>query len=562
MKKKKISDQQAAFIESELKHGDSKARKVALQNLSALYRQGGVLGVEWITTVEAQIVSLLLVIGQDRKVVRWGLNALAQCGRWTTCQRYIESTLTMYSGDPEIEAAGAAALCKLLPSHTDQIDGLSKIDPRLWKLAALQTTDPRRIDLRGLKINVERDDEEILKLALITIGVNRDIENLFDPRHSNGTFVRELCAHDDPIVQQYSVWAVTENARLDLEHLGLSFDDIDGLRPNVQSKMYQLAAQRLPDFRRRLDLIVQGSYAESSEARVGLAKGVRRVFFDGLEAATLPWFEQETDRGIRGNLAEHIAAYASECGPYLDVAQQSFEEDAGLRARILLGAEGTSFYGQLKSRQEPDLFSRIGDEGELTRMLRAAGEAKSVTKKTVCMLMAAPRDEKPLRLDEEVRDALQRLKLVEERRVDIELRSEWAVKLSEMTDHLLNAKPQIVHFSGHGGAGAIFLENEAGEAVPLSADGLAGIIDAVGNIECVILNACNSADLGAATKQYVKIVIGCDDTIADDAAITFTRSFYRSLAHGRDYRQSFKLAVADVNAQHGAIEAKKYKILF
>ncbi|MFD2029123.1 CHAT domain-containing protein, partial [Ancylobacter dichloromethanicus] len=135
---------------------------------------------------------------------------------------------------------------------------------------------------------------------------------------------------------------------------------------------------------------------------------------------------------------------------------------------------------------------------------------------------------------------LQRLKLVEERRVEIELRSEWAVKLSEMTDHLLNAKPQIVHFSGHGGCWSdFFLENEAGEAVPLSADGLAGIVDAVGNIECVILNACNSADLSSATKQYVKIVIGCDDTIADDAAITFTRSFYRSLAHGRDYRQSF-----------------------
>jgi hypothetical protein len=562
MKKKKISDQQIAFIESELKHGDAKARKIALQNLSALYRHGGVIGADRIAAVESQIVSLLLVISQDKKVVRWGLNALAQCGRWTTCQRYIESTITMYSGDPEIEAAGAAALCKLLPSHTDDIEGLGNIDPRLWKLAALQTCDPGRIDLRDIKINVENDDREILKLALITIGVNKDIENLFDPRHSNGTFVRELCAHDDPIVQQYSVWAVTENVRLDFEHLGLSFDDIDGLRPNVQSKMYQLGAQRLPDLRRRLDLIVQGSYAQSFEAREGLAKGVRAAFFDGLEAAVLPWFEQETDRGIRGNLAEHIAAYASECGPYMDVVQQSFEEEESLRGRILLGAEGTPLYGQLKSRQEPDLFSRIGEGGDLTRMLRAAREAKSIPKKTVCMLLASPRDEKPLRLDEEVRDALQKLKLVEAPSVEIELRSEWAVKLSDVTDHLLNAKPQIVQFSGHGGAGAIFLENQIGEAVPLSAGALAGIIDAVGNIECVVLNACNSADLSTATKQHVKVVIGCDDTIDDDAAITFTRSFYRSLAHGRDYKQSFKLAIADVNAQCGAVEAQKYKILF
>lgn len=561
MKKKKISDQQLTFIESELKTGDAKAKKVALQNLASLHRQGGFIAGDRIASIETQIVSLLLVIGQDKKVVRWGLNALAQCGRWTTCQRYIESAIGIYSGDPEIEAAGAAALCKLISAHTNDIEALNKIDPRIWKLAALQTSDPKRIDLTGIKINIERDDVEILKLALITIGVNRDIEHLFDPRHSNGTFVRELCSHDDPIVQQYSVWAVTENARLDLEHLGLSFDKIETLRPNVQSKMYQLAAQRLPEPRRRLDLIVQGSYAHSIEAREGLAKGVRNGYFDGLESAILPWFQQETERVIRGNLAEHIAAYASECGPYQDVALQAFEEDKTLRERILLGAEGTPLYGQLKSHQEPDLFSRIGDEEDLTRILRAAREAKSMPKKTVCMLLASPQDEQPLRLDEEVRDSFQKLKLVNSPSVEIDLRTEWAVKLSELTDHLLNYKPQIVHFSGHGGGGAIFVENQVGEAVPLTADGLAGLVDAVGNIECVVLNACNSADLSAATHQHVRVVIGCDDTIDDAAAITFTKSFYRSLAHGRDYQQSFKIAVADVNAQHGIDEARKYKIL-
>src|ERR1700734_318980 len=112
MKRRKISDQQVAFVESELKHGDARAKKVALQRLSAQYRQGGFISGDRIGGVEAQIVSLLLVIGQDRKVVRWGLNALAQCGRWSTCQHYIEAAIRLYVGDPEIEAAGAAALCK------------------------------------------------------------------------------------------------------------------------------------------------------------------------------------------------------------------------------------------------------------------------------------------------------------------------------------------------------------------------------------------------------------------------------------------------------------------
>ncbi len=58
----------------------------------------------------------------------------------------------------------------------------------------------------------------------------------------------------------------------------------------------------------------------------------------------------------------------------------------------------------------------------------------------------------------------------------------------------------------------------------------------------------------------MKAVIGCDKSIGDAAAVTFTRSFYRALAHGRDYESSFKIAVADVRAQDGSIEAEKYKI--
>jgi hypothetical protein len=440
--KKKISDQQIAFIEFELRTGDAKAKKAALQLLSSLYRKGGTIGFNHLEDVERQIVSLLLIVGQDKKVVRWGLNALAQCGRWQTCQNYIESALSLYAGDPEIEAAGTAALCSMLHKNTDEIEALQRIDPKIWKLAALQTSGPKRIDLSGIQIDIGRDDKEILKLALITIGVNKDIEHLFHPKHSNGTFVRELCQHDDRIVQQYSVWAVTENVRLNLQHLGLKFDEIERLPENVQSKMYQLVAQRFPDLRRRLDLISEGSYSNSLEAREGLAKGVRHSYFEGLETAVIPWFGQETSSVIRGALAEHMAAYSGECGPYSDVIRQAYDESENLRSRILLGAEGTSLYGELKTQEEPNLLSLLG-HADLPAMVKAAQRQRSVPKKTVCMLLVSPRGEPALRLDEEVRDTLQKLKAVEQPAVDIEIRTEWAVKRKEFTDHLLNVKPQI-----------------------------------------------------------------------------------------------------------------------
>jgi len=274
----------------------------------------------------------------------------------------------------------------------------------------------------------------------------------------------------------------------------------------------------------------------------------------------LPWLEQETTPAIRGSLVEHISEFSDECGPYLDKALQAYDEEEGLRSRILLGAEGKPLYGQLKSQKGPDLFSQLGEEGDLAQALRNAKKASTMPKKTVCMLLASPRGTEPLRLDQEVRDALQKLKNVETPTVQIDLRLALAAKQSEIMDHLLNSRPQIIHFSGHGGGGMIFFEDEIGTSSPVTADGLAAIVDALGSVECVVLNACNSSDLATATKAHVKFVIGCNDTINDDAAVTFTRSFYRTLAHGRDYSESYKVAIADVRLQHGADEADKYNI--
>lgn len=541
--------------------GDAKAQKIALQTISSLYRSGHFIPADRLAAIEGQIIYLLLSVGQDLKVIRWGLNALAQCGRWTTCKYSIESAIRLYAGNPEIEAAGAAALCKMLSGHTRDIEALNAIDPIIWKLAALQTCTPSRIDLSGIKININTDNVDVLKLALITIGVNRDIENLFDPKHSNGTFVRELCDHDDKIVQQYCVWAVTENSRLDLSHLGFSFDRIENLTPNVQSKMYQLAAEKLPDYQHRLNIIEQGSCAEHLEAREGLAKGVRKHYFDGLETAILPWFEQETDVRIRSSLAEHFAAFSDDCGPYFDKAEELFDDEIGLRERILIGAEGKRLYGHIKGKDSPDLFSLLGDKHDLSEIIKNASRFKKMPQLNVCMLLASPKNETPLRLDEEIRDALEKLKLVNSPQVQLNIMHHMAVRLSDFTDHLLNTKPRIVHFSGHGGGGTILFEDAQGEGLPLTANALADIIDAVEGVECVILNACNSSDLASAVRPHVQVVIGCDDSIADDAAITFTKSFYRSLAHGRDYRQSFKIAVADVKAQNGPDEGDKYILI-
>jgi hypothetical protein len=274
-----IKELQGAFLLFEISRGDAKRKKVALQELCALYRRGMVLSWQQVESIERAINGIVLQDGQDLKVVRWCLNALAQFGRRATCQTYVESALVKYPGDPEIQASGVAALCRLFRGSVEDIAALQHIDPVIWKLAALQNTEPSKIELGSLSIDIYRAKGVVLRLALITVGLNKDIEHLFHPKHSNAAFVRHLAQHDDSIVQQYSVGSIIENHRLGLQDLGIPLDKIEDAAPNVQSKLYQLVAEKDPDARRRLEVTAQGSMS-GTQAREGLAKGVKRHYVD------------------------------------------------------------------------------------------------------------------------------------------------------------------------------------------------------------------------------------------------------------------------------------------
>ena len=167
----------------------------------------------------------LLIVGlantsRDPKVVRWGLNATARIGTKASIHS-TEHAISRYEHVPEIVAAGVSALANLYTGEITGIPALRGVAPEIQMLAAMQTVDPARLVTSGLQIDIDRADPEILKLALIVVGLGRDVQNLLNPRHENGVIVRELSSHDDPIVRQYAVWAVIENRRLTLDHLGL-----------------------------------------------------------------------------------------------------------------------------------------------------------------------------------------------------------------------------------------------------------------------------------------------------------------------------------------------------
>lgn len=556
-----ITTQQTAFLRFELDHGDTRRKKKALQDVSRMYRGGARFNAESLEAVETTIDGLLLQSNQDRKVVRWSLNALGQLGRRTKSDNPVRLALKHYDGDPEITAAGIAALSSMHGGRIEEIDLFQNCDPCLRTLAALQNTDPKLLDLSKVRIDIDKADKEILKLALITVGLNRDVDNLFHPKHSNGQIIKALGTYPDDIVVQYSVWAIIENQKLGMHDLGVSTHPVDALPPNVQAKIMQLVAMRESDHDKRHALMLDGPYLPNADAREGMAKGLLSVYYEGLEGIMLDWSKQESVEYVRKLLAQHFARFSNVCVMYEEEALKLFDANPELRDHLRLGAEGQPLYKKLLLQDlrmgTADLF---GEEDDFMQSIKKTKPVRQTVK--ALMLLAAPKDADRLRLDEEVRDLKEKLRVVQNAVVDVVVVNEWAVRVDQIQDALFNEKPQVLHFSGHGDTGMLFFEDRNGDAAPVDAKSFGELISLhADTVKCVILSACYSEDVAKAVRAHVPWVIGCDQSIADDAAIAFSRAFYRAMANGQDYQKAFRHARNEVSLNGMSAEADKYKLL-
>jgi len=162
--------------------------------------------------------------------------------------------------------------------------------------------------------------------------------------------------------------------------------------------------------------------------------------------------------------------------------------------------------------------------------------------KTILILAANPTDTSRLRLDKEIRDIEQGLRLATHRD-KFELKQRLATRAEDFRRALLEFKPNYVHFSGHGeGEKGIILENTVGEKHLVSGEALAGLFQLFQDtIDCVLLNACYSEVQAKAIAQHIPYVIGMNEAIGDKAAITFAVAFYDSLGAGESVEFAYKL---------------------
>lgn len=185
------------------------------------------------------------------------------------------------------------------------------------------------------------------------------------------------------------------------------------------------------------------------------------------------------------------------------------------------------------------------DDG-IQRILNVIQPAKPTlpeerTTDTVLFLASNPRDTSLLQVDAELRE-VQGAILSSGLRHRIRLEIRLAVTPSDLVRSLLELRPTILHFSGHGSSESLVLQNEYGLSAKVSAETLFQMILPFSDrLKCVVLNSSDSQSLAGDLVKRIEFVVGMPPRLSDAAAIAFSAGFYQAIGNGRTIPESFEL---------------------
>jgi hypothetical protein len=161
----------------------------------------------------------------------------------------------------------------------------------------------------------------------------------------------------------------------------------------------------------------------------------------------------------------------------------------------------------------------------------------------VLFLAANPTGTPAIQLDTEIREITEKIR-ASEYRDSVELVSRWAVRPDDLLQALLECKPHIVHFSGHGGTSAeeLILQDQGGRPKPVSKSALVSLFRTLkDNVRVVLLNACSTRPQAEALGEIIDCVIGMNQPIGPTGSIIFAASFYRAVGFARSVQEAFDL---------------------
>jgi len=192
------------------------------------------------------------------------------------------------------------------------------------------------------------------------------------------------------------------------------------------------------------------------------------------------------------------------------------------------------------------LLKNVYDQGYYLVPVESTYETRSKEEKHVKKILftsSDTMDHSRLRLDEEY-NAITLSLLRAKKRDDFELIACLSSRIEDLQRNLLENRPYIVHFSGHGtSSGICMVDNEKGTTKLIKSEPLSRLFKLfASSLECVFLNSCHSKGQSTEISKHVNSVICMNNTVNDSTAIKFASSFYVALGNGENIEFAFEFA--------------------
>ena len=249
---------------------------------------------------------------------------------------------------------------------------------------------------------------------------------------------------------------------------------------------------------------------------------------------------QEKLAKIEGDLAKNLSDQSS--------AQRQLDRAVEQRRKKDEIQEKKRQAGRI--RHEKAITSEVREQNRLYSERLTIEQLRALPEKIKVLFFAAdPFEVDRLRLDREVRNVAERLRM-SEYRDSVELEPRWAVRPSDLLQALNEVGPRVVHFSGHGSEDDLLFEDEAGNPKPISKEAMTRFIE-VGSddVRLVIFNACYTHEQAEAAVQHVDVAIGMNAAVGDETAIRFAEQFYSAIGFGASVQHAFDQALTRIELE-------------
>lgn len=208
------------------------------------------------------------------------------------------------------------------------------------------------------------------------------------------------------------------------------------------------------------------------------------------------------------------------------------------RARIVSLADNPSKRKKLSTKRRPQgtlaNFTKVRSVRPKTRR-KAVTKSIVTHKNRIALLVTNPDRYASLQTGVEARD-IQKAIRASKHRDEIDIKAVLAPTFADIIDQLNEYRPTILHFSGHGGAKSLVLDNkEAGQdgGTVVDFEKVAQLLETIPEeLDVLFLAACDTLDGAERFLSATKVAIVMADSVDDEGAAKFSEQFYRSLAGG------------------------------